>query len=92
MESISAVLVDKFLIFLLVLVRMSSLFVITPVFGRREMPSYLKIGFAFFCSFILVPLLGDVSIEYTGIFSFAAIVAREFLVGIILGYVSFLVF
>lgn len=92
MESISVVLVDKFLVFVLVLVRMSSLFVVTPVFGRKEMPGYMKIGLAFFCSFILVPLLGDVNIEYNSILSYAVFAAKEFLVGIILGYVSFLVF
>ncbi len=88
----SALLSDRFVILLLVLVRMSALFVVTPVFGRREMPSYLKIGFAFFCSMIIVPLLGDVKLEYQHVYEFAVIVAREFLVGIILGFVSFLVF
>ncbi|MHB1392447.1 MAG: flagellar biosynthetic protein FliR [Clostridia bacterium] len=92
MDSISVILVDKFLILLLVFVRMSSLFVITPVFGRREMPSYLRISLAFFCSYIMVPLLGDVQVEYTNLLSFAVIAAKEFLVGIIIGYVSFLVF
>jgi flagellar biosynthetic protein FliR len=92
MDSISVILVDKFLILLLVFVRMSSLFVITPVFGRREMPSYLKVGLAFFCSYILVPLVGDVQIEYTNLLSFSVIVVKEFLVGIIIGYVSFLIF
>lgn len=88
----SAILTDRFVILMLVLVRMSALFVVTPVFGRREMPSYLKIGLAFFCSMVLVPLLGDVKLEYHHLFEFAIIVAREFLVGIILGFVSFLVF
>jgi flagellar biosynthesis protein FliR len=92
MDSISVILADKFLILILVFVRMSSLFVITPVFGRREMPAYLRIGLAFFCSYIMVPLLGDVNVEYTSLLSFAVIVAKEFLVGIIIGYVSFLVF
>lgn len=91
MDNISAVLIDKFLVLLLVFVRMSALFVITPVFGRRELPSYLKIGFAFFCSYIIVPLLGNVQVEYTSLLSFAAIIAKEFLVGVIIGYVSFLV-
>ena len=92
MESISVILIDKFVILLLVFVRMSSIFVVTPVFGRREMPSYLKIGFAFFCSYIIVPLLGDVHVEYSNLLSFAVIVGKEFLVGIIIGFVSFLVF
>lgn len=92
MNSISAVLIDRFLILILVFVRMTSLFVITPVFGRREIPGYLKIGLAFFCSYILVPLLGDVRVEYTGLFSFSAIAAKELLVGIIIGFVSYMVF
>ncbi|HOH89442.1 MAG TPA: flagellar biosynthetic protein FliR, partial [Bacillota bacterium] len=92
MDSISVVLVDRFLVLLLVFIRMTSLFVITPVFGRREMPAYLKIGLAFFCSYIMVPLLGDVRIEYSNIFSFSAIIAKEFMVGIIIGFVSFMVF
>lgn len=92
MDNISVILVDKFIILLLVFVRMSSLFVITPVFGRTELPSYLKIGLAFFCSYIIVPLLGDVQVQYTNLLGFAAIVVKEFLVGIIIGYVSFLVF
>jgi flagellar biosynthetic protein FliR len=92
MDSISVVLIDKFVILLLVFVRMSALFVITPVFGRTELPSYLKIGLAFFCSYIIVPLLGNVQVEYMNLLSFAVIVAKEFLVGIIIGYVSFLVF
>ena len=92
MDSISVILVDRFLVLLLVFIRMTSLFVITPVFGRREMPAYLKIGLAFFCSYIMVPLLGDVRIDYSNIFSFSAIIAKEFLVGIIIGFVSFMVF
>ncbi|MEA4849754.1 MAG: flagellar biosynthetic protein FliR [Clostridiaceae bacterium] len=92
MDSISAILADRFLVLLLVFVRMSSLFVITPVFGRRELPAYFKIGLAFFCSYILVPLLGDVHVEYSSLLSFSVIIAREFLVGIIIGFASFLVF
>jgi len=92
MDNVNFVLIDRFVILLLVFVRMSSIFVLTPVFGRSELPAYLKIGLAFFCSYTILPLLGDVQVEYTNLFSFAAIVAKEFLVGIIIGYVSFLVF
>jgi len=92
MDNANIFLIDRFIIFLLILVRMSSIFVITPVFGRSELPAYLKIGLAFFCSYTMLPLLGNVSVEYTNLFSFSAIVAKEFLVGIVIGYVSFLVF
>ena len=92
MNDVMNILVDKFTLFLLILIRMSSLFVITPVFGGRNVPSYFKVGLAFFCSLILVTLLKDVTIEFTDIFSYAAIVLKELVVGIILGFTSYLVF
>ncbi len=86
------IMIEKFTVFFLVLVRMSSLFVITPIFGRKNVPNYMKIGLAFFCTVILVPLLGDVTVEFTNIFAYTGIVIKEMLIGIVLGYVSFLVF
>ncbi len=92
MDNISIALIDRFQILLLIFVRMSSIFVITPVFGRREMPGYMKIALAFFCSYILIPLIGDTQLEYSTFLGFAAIAGREFISGIIIGYVGFLVF
>lgn len=92
MNDVFSIFMDKFTLFLLILVRMSSLFVVTPVFGGRNVPSYLKVGLAFFCSIILVTLLKDVTVEFTDIFSYAAIVLKELAIGIILGFTSYLVF
>lgn len=92
MEQVNILLVDKFVVFFLVFVRMTSLFVVAPVFGRQNTPTYLKIGLAFFCSLIIIPLLGELSVDYNNVFSYTALVAKEFAVGIILGYISFLVF
>jgi flagellar biosynthetic protein FliR len=92
MNDVFNIFMDQFTLFLLILVRMSSLFVVTPVFGGRNVPSYLKIGLAFFCSLILVTLLKDVTVEFTDIFSYAAIVLKELAIGIILGFTSYLVF
>lgn len=92
MNDVFSILMDKFTLFLLILVRMGSLFVITPVFGGRNVPSYFKVGLAFFCSLILVTLLKDVTIEFTDIFSYAAMILKELVIGIILGFSSYLVF
>ncbi|MDF2839898.1 MAG: flagellar biosynthetic protein FliR [Clostridia bacterium] len=92
MNEILYLLMDKFTLFLLILVRMSSLFVVTPVFGGRNVPSYLKIAFAFFCSVIMLTLLKDASVEFTNIYSYAAMIAKELAIGIILGFTSYLVF
>ena len=45
--------VQNFDAILLVLVRMTGLFILSPVFGRQNMPVILKIGFAFFFDFNL---------------------------------------
>jgi len=92
MYDVSNIFINKFLIFLLVLVRMTSIFVITPIFSRKNMPLYLKIGLALFCTFIITPSLGNVDINYYSLIDFTILVFKEFLIGIILGFVSFLIF
>jgi len=79
--------------FLLIFVRMTGLFVISPVFGRRNIPSYFKIGFSFILALILVNTvaLPDIS-GYGNILQYAVLVAREFIVGITIGYVSYMMF
>ena len=45
--------IDNMGIFLLVLTRVTGLFVIAPIFGRKNIPTYFKIGFAFFIALII---------------------------------------
>ena len=86
-------LLNGFDVFLLVLVRMTGLFVIAPIFGRSNVPVYLKIGFSFFLALIVVNTLTVPKPEYfNNIYDFAFLVLKEFLVGVTIGYVSFLVF
>lgn len=92
MYELTDVFINQFIVFLLVFVRMTSLFIISPVFGRQNMPSYLKIGLAVFSTFIIAPLLVNVSISYTNFIDFSIIIFKELLVGIIIGYVSFVLF
>lgn len=92
MNDIYYILMDRFTVFLLVLVRMGSLFVITPVFGSRNVPGYLKIAFAFFCSVILTTLLKGVNVEYTNFYGYAGLIVKELAIGVILGYTSYVVF
>lgn len=92
MYDVTNIFIQRFLIFLLVLVRMASIFVISPIFSRQNMPSYLKIGLALFCTFIISPMLVNSNIEYYSILYFLILVFKELLIGIILGFVSYLVF
>lgn len=79
--------------FLLIFIRMTGLFVITPIFGRRNIPVYLKIGFSLLLSLILINVIEAPELdEYDNILQFTGLAAKEFIVGITLGFVSYLVF
>jgi flagellar biosynthetic protein FliR len=80
-------------VFLLVLVRMTGLFVIAPIFGRRNIPTYFKIGFSFFIALILVNTTAIQPVQYDGsILAYVLLVTREFIVGLSIGFVSYMVF
>ncbi len=80
-------------VFLLVFVRMTGLFVVAPIFGRRNIPTYLKIGFSFFITLILVNTTAIQAVQYDGnLLSYVLLAAKEFIVGISIGFVSYMVF
>lgn len=79
--------------FLLIFVRMTSLFVVAPIFGRRNIPVYFKIGFSFLLALILMNTITQPNIEeYSNFLGYALLVAKEFLAGVVLGYVAYLLF
>lgn len=86
------ILVNGIEIFLLIFVRMTGLFVIAPVFNRTNIPRNLKIGFSFMLALILVNTISIQNINISNIYEFAALVLREFIVGITLGYVCYTIF
>lgn len=82
---------NGFEVFLLVFVRMTGLFVIAPIFGRRNMPAYFKIGFAFFASLILVNTTVVQNVQYDeSLLGYALLVIKEFLIGLSMGFVAYL--
>ncbi len=84
---------DKFDTFLLVFGRMAGLFVVAPIFGRRNVPSHLKVGLAFFLALILVSTVTPARPEYAeSVLSLTAVTAREFILGMAMGYAAYLVF
>ena len=93
MQPAAGMLLNGFDAFLLVFVRMTGLFVIAPIFGRRNIPTYFKIGFSFLLAVILVNTISIPELQYyENIYAFALLVFKEFIVGLTLGYVSYLVF
>jgi len=79
--------------FILIFVRMAGLFLVSPIFGRRNIPSYLKVGLAFLMALILVNTIKLQKPVYdASLYAFAGLILKEALVGIVIGYVSYLVF
>ena len=84
--------VEDFDAILLVLVRMSGLFILSPVFGRQNMPALFKVGFAFFLTLIYISANGDLSVDYQdSMVLYVIFVMKELAVGIIMGYVTYII-
>lgn len=80
-------------IFLLVLVRITGMFFMSPIFGRGNLPSYFKIGFSFMFSIIVAQSIPVVDLSvYTTLASYVFLIGKELLIGIMLGFISYLVF
>ncbi|NLY19219.1 MAG: flagellar type III secretion system protein FliR [Clostridiaceae bacterium] len=85
-------LLDMWDAFLLIFVRITGLFVVAPVFGRQNLPAYYKIGFSFILAIVLsytvqYPSPGS----YASIFTYILLVAKEFITGLALGYISYFI-
>lgn len=82
-----------FLVFFLVLVRMTGLFIIAPVFAHASVPAQFKAWFAFAVTLVVYPMVSQTSISAPGeVTEFALVIVRELLVGFVVGYVALLLF
>lgn len=76
--------------FLLLLVRLTSFFVVAPLFSMRGVPNHLKIGLAFFIAWIVTSSMTiDESIPLDGYY--VLLIFKEFSIGLALGFVAALV-
>lgn len=89
MEALLNNIIEKHQIFLLIFIRMTGLFLLTPIFSRENMPNIFKIGFSFFCAIILVNIL-DVDFLFLSPFELIIYSIKELLIGLMLGFISYL--
>lgn len=80
----------KYELFLLVLVRTSGIFLISPFFSSQNVPNIMKIGFSIILS-VLITLILDVKVDYTDI-TFISIIIKELMVGFVIGFISYAFF
>lgn len=80
-------------IFLLVLVRVSGMFYLSPIFGRRNIPNYFKAGFCFLFSIIIAYTIPvpDIS-AYNTLLSYIVLIGKELVIGLMLGFISYVIF
>lgn len=79
-------------LFLLIFVRMTGLFVIAPIFGRN-MPTYVKIGIALTTAILMASVVKvDHIIEINGYLLYAFYIIKEFIVGLVIGFVAYALF
>jgi flagellar biosynthesis protein FliR len=84
---------EQFHIFLLVLLRVSALLVVAPIFGHRLYPARAKVGMAFMISLVIFPSVADTVLNVPeGFLPYALVLAREVLMGVVLGFAVLLLF
>jgi len=83
---------SEYNLFLLIFVRMTGIFIITPIFSRNNIPKILKVSFAFIVSLIAFNTLVQQGIEVDNSISFIIQIAKELSIGLIVGFISYLFF
>ncbi len=81
---------NEFPAFLLILVRLTSVFVVLPIFSYRTIPAAVKLGLALILSFIVATVLVHKQpIQFNELY--VLLISKEVLVGLTIGFVSGLI-
>jgi len=76
---------DAYLLFLLVLTRMTGAFLFNPFLGRRSVPNIAKMGLALLLTAVVFPTLPGPPPAFPGPLTFMLALVREILIGYALG-------
>lgn len=78
--------------FILMFLRISGLLIGSPIFGRRNMPNILRIGFCLVVTYVVFMAAPSGRVVYSGAVEFILLCAAELLFGLVMGYVTTLFF
>lgn len=78
-----------FPVFLLILVRVTSFFLMMPLFSYRTIPAAAKIGLGFFMAMIMVFAIDTPVIEIDS--HYFLLIIKEALVGLLIGFIAYLI-
>ncbi|UQD51719.1 flagellar type III secretion system protein FliR [Bacillus methanolicus] len=82
-------LLPKFPVFLLIFVRVTSFFLMMPLFSYRTIPARIKIGLGFFLAWIMYYSIDAPALEING--EFFLLIIKEAFVGLFLGFVAYMI-
>lgn len=80
----------KFPAFLLIFVRVTSFFLMLPLFSYRTIPTSHKVGFAFFLSLMLFFGMETPTLEVDG--AYYLLIIKEAMVGLFIGFLAYMLF
>ncbi|MGL4338009.1 MAG: flagellar biosynthetic protein FliR [Turicibacter sp.] len=83
---------QSFEIFILVLVRVSSFFVVSPFFSMRQIPQLVKLAIILVISYLTSATLPLVNLEMNHFLSFGMSLIQEVMIGLALAYVCHIIF
>lgn len=84
---------DNILVFLLTVFRVAGLFAIAPIYGHRTIPTRLKLIFSLLIAYFMFSYTGAAELDLNlGLLSLGLLAAKEFLFGVILGFLFQIVF
>lgn len=78
-------------VFLLIFCRITAFFVVVPVFSSQGVPTTFKIGISFFVALVVFSANGT-GIMIPQDFSYILLIMREVLIGLLLGFIGYLMF
>ncbi|MGE5620311.1 MAG: flagellar biosynthetic protein FliR [Sphingomonadaceae bacterium] len=87
-----SVTVGRWDVFLLVLFRVAAMVMVAPALGARGVPVQVKVGLSVLLAIVLTPLQEVPGPIFTDWLSIATSVAREVVIGLLLGFVATLLF
>ncbi len=90
---IETFIIEEFLVFFLIFMRIISFMVVSPLFSFKGIPNLIKIGFSLVLSYLLyMALPRNLSLSEKSFITYGFLVVKEVLFGLGLGYVVNLIF
>ncbi|MEG1178810.1 MAG: flagellar biosynthetic protein FliR [Oscillospiraceae bacterium] len=77
----------NFTLFSFVFMRMFGCIMFNPIFGRKSIPTVVKVALTFLLAIFTYSVIPQKDIEITGLFVYAFLLMKELLVGFIVGFI-----